>query len=166
MATAPLQITILEAIRAALGEIVAGPEYHFTIPAANVFIGRAQFDDSDPLPLISILEVPIPPEQLELSRGGPNVLAGRWELFVQGFIKDGPKASRFLTQDAYRLKQDVLTRLLKEREKLDVVGQPEGLFGVRNIEDINVGRGVVRPDDERSGVCFFWTPLTINLIGG
>lgn len=166
MPAEPIQMTILKAIRTSLGGIVAGAQYFNTITENQVYIGRAQFDDSDPLPLISILEVPIPPEQMPMSRGGAVILAGKWELFVQGFVKDGAKSERFLTQAAYELKQDVVTRLLEERRKLDVVGQPQGLFGVRNIEDIQVGRGVVRPDDERSGVCFFWTPLTINLVGG
>jgi hypothetical protein len=165
MPTEPVQITILENIRTALTEIVAGADYFNTLTADQVHVGRAKFDETDTLPFVSILEAPIPPEQMKTSKGGA-ILAGKWELFVQGFVKDGAKSEKFLTKDAYRLKQDVVTRLLQEREKLNVVGMPQKLFDVGNIEDIDVGRGVVRPDDERSGVCFFWTPLTINLVGG
>ena len=141
MPTEPEQINILEAVQTALLDIQAGATYFNSLTAANVHIGRATFDDSDELPFISILEVPIPPEQMRVSRGGGAILAGKWELFVQGFIRIPTAADNFPLRPAYRFKQDVVNRLLLERSKLDKVGQPEYLFGSKFIEDIEVGRG-------------------------
>jgi hypothetical protein len=168
----PIQVRILTALQEYLEtEIVEGDEYFFTL-AGQVHIGRMEFDDGDGLPLVSILEVPLPGEQWEIPRGAA-VTAGPWEMFVQGWTREEDKGTqrtdRFNTVNAYRLKQDITRALLKLKNRLDPhpsTGEPLGyVLGFKEIDNILVQRGTVRPDEERSGVCTFWTPLTLDLVG-
>lgn len=168
----PIHIRMLSELQTYLEtEIVAGDEYWFTL-AGQVHIGRMEFDDGDGLPLVSILEVPLPGEQMEVPRGA-NITAGPWEMFIQGWTLEEEngtsRTDRFNTKNAYRLKADVTKALLKLKNKLDPhpsTGEPLGyVLGFKEIENILVQRGTVRPDEERSGVCTFWTPLTLDLVG-
>lgn len=168
----PIHILMLSELQSYLEtEIVAGDEYWFTL-AGQVHIGRMEFDESDGLPLVSILEVPLPGEQTKVPRGA-NITAGPWEMFIQGWTLEEDngtnRTDRFNTKNAYRLKQDVTKALLKLKNLLDPhpsTGEPLGyVLGFKEIDDIIVHRGTVRPDEERSGVCTFWTPLTLDLVG-
>ena len=168
----PIQARMLTALQTYLEtEVVEGDDYFFTL-AGKVHVGRMEFDDSDGLPLVSILEVPLPGEQSEIPRGAA-VLAGPWEMFIQGWTLEEEngtlRTDRFNSLNAYRLKQDVTKALLKLKNVLDPhpsTGEPLGyVLGFREIENIRIQRGTVRPDDERSGVCTFWAPLTLDLVG-
>lgn len=164
MPDTPIQISVLEAIQDRLESITKGDEYHFTLKD-RVFVGRPVFDENDPIPMISILEVPLPPEQRMVPKGS-NLVSGKWELFIQGWVKEEDRNSKFLTKQAYCLKQDVQRALLRERKNFDRVGVADPLFGCREIQDFHLDRGVVRPDEERSTTAFFWMPLTIDLATG
>lgn len=131
----------------------------------RVHIGRTIFDDQDKLPLVSILEVPLPDDQRTPSfRSGFGNLSGKWDLVVQGWARDERNPSdRIHNRNVYRLRQDVHCALSIERAKLRIALDRPPLFGIRRIKDFIFDRGVVRPDDDRSDTSFFWFPLTIDL---
>jgi len=160
----PLQVTILRAMKETFeSKIVQGPNFHFTL-GPNCFIGRSRFSERDPLPMLSILEVPLPPEERRQTRQVGSSVSGKWELFVQGFVEDDEdRDTGFETRRAYCLRDDVLCVLQDERRKLTTHTRSEYIFGIKRISDIYFDRGVVRPDDERSATSYFWVPLTIDI---
>ncbi len=130
-----------------------GPEDHYH----RVKTGRAIFGDKDPLPMLSILEVPIPldqvvpPEDSSYSNGG-------WALLIQGFVKDDLINP---TRPAHRLMADVKKRLAWEKRRnrdFDILG-----MGENHITDMRIGAGVVRPPDEISAKAYFWLDLTLDI---
>lgn len=167
----PDELIILERLRTLLEEtVIEGADNGFGGTFFNtiqdcVYVGRPVFDDNDPVPLISILEVPLPDKQIKPpSRSGLGNLAGPWDLVVQGWAKnDRDPEDRIYNRETYCLRQDVHCALAQERRKLDRAINREPLFGIPRIKDFYWERGVVRPDDERSDTSFFWFPLTIEL---
>lgn len=165
----PTRVKILEAIQAGMErDIVAGPVYFNTL-VTKVFIGRTRFDSSDPLPYVTLLEVPVQPEQLQVERGQP-INAGRWELIIQGFCQEpSARDCRFLTRAAYELEQDVRCWLLSQVRPAR--GGPTSAvnvsypFGFKGITSAVVSRGVVLSDSEQSDVSTFYAPLTLHLAG-
>ena len=91
----PEELTILENLQRILEETViegadnqSGGKFFNTL-LGKVHVGRTIFDESDGLPLVSILEVPLPDEQrLPSIRGGFGNLSGKWDLVVQGWAPD------------------------------------------------------------------------------
>lgn len=167
----PLRLRILEAITAALDEIDGedGGYYHDLRPVAdplpgkpdNVqrrnFRGRVIFGDTDPLPMTSLLEVPLPPEQYPSAPSNPN-RHGPWELMVQGFVEDDFENP---TDPAQYLLADVIKRLaLEKRNMLET----DAMFGFDCITDLRFGVGVVRPPDEISSKAYFWLPITLEVV--
>ena len=160
MATEPLRLRILKAMTAALKEI--SPANGFaTDVQGNVFRGRVIFGENDPIPLLSILEVPIPldqtpaPTDSEFSSGG-------WEIMVQGFVTDDPENP---TDPAHLFMADVKKRLAQERRKALAMKSEEGIFGLGNfVTGMRIGAGVVRPPDEISAVAYFWLTVTLGMV--
>lgn len=132
-----------------------------TSMTGKVFRGRAWFGDKDPLPMISILEEPIPPEGLS----GPAEDTGTstpYTLIIQGFVKDDPDNP---TDPAHFLLADVKKALAAERKN---AGSAQGVFqfGTKYpmIQTLEIGSGVVRPPDELSAKAYFWLTLTLGLV--
>ena len=75
MATEPLRLRVLKAMTNALKEISVDNGYHTDLNE-QVYRGRVVYGENDPIPLVSILEVPIPLDQIpppvdsEFSSGG------------------------------------------------------------------------------------------------
>lgn len=159
--TDPLRLRILKALSAALEEISPDNGDYWTdlspspeVPR-RVFRGRVVFGDSDPLPMVSILEVPLPPDQFPSTSPNPNRF-GPWQLMIQGFLWDDENDP---TDPAQYLVADVVSRLAQERvKKYDSL-----ILGFECIDDINIGVGVVRPPDEISAKAYFWLPIDIVL---
>lgn len=160
----PFRLKLLRRICDALHEIdgpLGGYCYNL-LPTPEVpervFRGRVVFGDDDPLPMISILEAVLPPDQF--SAGAPDNpnRHGPWDLMIQGFVDDDHKNP---TDPAQFLLADVVSRLAKERNKVYRGG---GIFGFYNIERLDLGVGVVRPPDEISSKAYFWLPVTIVLV--
>lgn len=167
----PQELLILERLQALLEERVirgadneSGGQFHFSL-LGKVHVGRTVFDEKDGLPLISILEVPLPDEQRPNSpRSGFGNLSGKWDLVIQGWTRDErDPPDRIHNKDVYRLRQDIHCALAIERSKLQIPLDRPPLFGIRRIKDFTFERGVIRPDDDRSDTSFFWFPLTIDL---
>jgi len=168
----PFRLVILKRITAALGEINGEDGgYHNDMrpfPATKpdgtefmqdrVFRGRVIFGEDDPLPMISLLEVVLPPDQYPSSAPNPN-RHGPWDLMIQGFVYDDPENP---TDPAQYLLADVTKRLAQEMPK--VYDDDGGIFGFRAITKLTLGVGVVRPPDEISAKAYFWLPITLDLV--
>lgn len=129
----------------------------------KVFRGRAIFGDGDPLPMLSILEVPIPIDQRP-PPGDSTYSSGGWELMIQGFAVDDRENP---TDPAHVMLADVKQRLAEERKKLSwspALGPTTGVLGFgRLITDVRIGVGVVRPPDEVSAKAYFWLTFELDL---
>lgn len=128
--------------------------YQFDLSGA-VFRGRMRYGETDPLPMVSILEPPIPLDVIR-SSGANTKSSGDWELLIQGFVKDDKENP---TDPAHRLMAEVKHRLVMEKR----VASREGILGSHRIMEMHIGQGVVRPPDEVSGRAFFWLMLTLKL---
>lgn len=157
MADEVLRIRVLDALAADIASIRITDGYTHDLDASCVFWGRGIFGDKDPLPMISILEVPIPLDQI-VPPPDSSYSNGTWELLIQGFVKDDAKSP---TRPAHRLMADVKKKLaLTKRRNRDF-----DLFGMGNhITDIRIGTGVVRPPDEVSSKAYFWLNLSLDIV--
>lgn len=155
----PLRLLILKGMTAALAEITPAAGYQHDLsptpeyPQGRVFRGRTVFGDSDPIPMVSILETPIPPDQVKMPNNSPLV-TGLWELELQGWVEDDRQNP---TDPAYRLCADVKMRLAKA----NVEGMDGGVFGIKRCDRLEIGPGIVRPPDMTSDKANFW--LTIRV---
>lgn len=129
--------------------------------SGRVFRGRTVFGDKDPLPMLSLLEVPIPLDQL----GAPldsGLSSGGWELMVQGFLRDDRENP---TDPGHVLMADVKQCLALESKKANYIGRDDqGILGLgRQVSKMVIGPGVVRPPDEISAKAYFWLTITLDL---
>jgi hypothetical protein len=145
----------MKALTAALEEITVVNGYQHDLPG-RVFRGRVIFGERDPVPMVSILEVPLPLEQIVSPRDATES-AGGWDLMIQGFVEDDSKNP---TDPAHRLLADVKKRLALEKRRV-TAGE---VFGMNAISGIRIGPGVVRPPDEVSAKAYFWLSLVIEMV--
>lgn len=131
-----------------------------TLVVEKILRGRGIFGDNDPLPMISILEEPIAPENDMAPSDGTTGLSS-YDLMVQGFVKDDHTHP---TDNAHYLLGDVKRRLitLKEEERRD---DRVFRFGAKanTVTEVSFGNGVVRPADEISAVAYFWLRVSFEL---
>jgi hypothetical protein len=161
VATEPLRLRILKK----LSSIIETASFSYAYeenPAVDVslvgkvFRGRVIFGDSDPLPMVSILEVPLPLDQVPSPSESP-ASTGRWELLLQGFVEDDHLNP---TDPAHWLMAQVKAALATERRKM----RDFQLFDMgKHVLNIFVGPGVVRPPDEMSAKAYFWLTVTLEL---
>lgn len=155
-----IRLRILKALTAALEEVdfeYAGRSYSL---AGSVFRGRNRFGTNDPIPMISILEAPLPLDHLAPPVDA-TVQSGGWELVVQGFAPDDPKNP---TDPAYAFLAMVMKRFAEERRRADWDDPADGILGLgRFVTNMYIGTGVVRPPDEVSEKAYFWLSVTLDL---
>lgn len=152
----PFRLRVMKALTTALEEINPDNGYTYDL-RGKVFRGRDMFGDSDPLPLVSILEAIDEKAQMPTPEGGAE-LAGPWELLIQGFLDDD---IRHPTDPAYGLVADVRKRLVQER----VRERQYNILGMGGkVTDLRLSPGVVRPPDEVSAKAYFWLRLTLDLV--
>jgi hypothetical protein len=161
----PLRLQIQYNICDALREITPGNGYATDMSGTGddnkVFRGRLIFGDSDPVPMLSLLDVPIPVDQLPAPKDS-TASSGQWELMIQGFAVDDRTNP---TDPAHVLMADVKRRLSRERAKANYRGaDTNGIFGLgRYVTGIYIGSGVVRPPDEISAKAYFWLNMVLDL---
>lgn len=128
----------------------------------RVHRGRLYFGEETEMPFLSILETPIPVEQLPPATSSPLV-HGPWDLVLQGFVADNMQNP---TDPAHFLLADVRKALGIERKKRDHLGGPEnGILGLgQTVTDLYFGTGTVRPPDEVSASAYFWLTLTLDVV--
>ena len=177
--TLPFRLRVMHAITDALAEITPTNGYVSDLspfdpgdgsPMARVFRGRAWFGDSDPLPMVSVLEGSSPAEIMAEEPYETQSEDYEVVMIVQGFVnddKDNP------TDPAYVLMADVRRRLAAERKRRLPAASgrngidPFGLWtadGKNRVIDIRVGPGVVRPADDLSSKAYFWLSLKVRMV--
>lgn len=155
----PLRLRVLDSLTTCLQGITPANGYTNNLSEA-VFRGRVMFGDDDPLPLVSILETPVPIDQV-ISPEESTYNTGDWDLLIQGFVKDDPKNP---TDPAHFLLADVKKALAKERKRLDSA-RNKNILGMGKIVDrLEIGAGTVRPSDDISAVAYFWLRITLKIV--
>lgn len=162
----PLRLEIQKRLADALREITPANGYVMDFSGAEggddnrVFRGRNIYGDDDPVPMLSILESPIPLDQLP-SPVDSGLNSGQWELMVQGFVEDDPVNP---TDPAHVAMADVKKRLALEQKKTSARRDEDGPFGLlRAVTGITIGTGVVRPPDEVSAKAYFWLLFVLDI---
>ena len=155
----PLRLRVLEALTATLeqAQYFYRDDAQTTSLAGKVFRGRVLFGDTDPLPMLSILEAPLMPEQIP-SPPDSTDNAGGWDLLIQGFVDDDFENP---TDPAHYLMAVTKQRLAYEKAR----NRNFAILGLgKHVTDISWGAGVVRPPDEISAKAYFWLPVTLELV--
>lgn len=153
----PLRLRALKALSAALQEINPSNGYRFDLRDA-VFRGRDTFGNSDPLPMVSILESITERDVVQSPRGGATQMVP-WELLLQGWMADDDDHP---TDPAHHLLAAVKKRLVEERVKKQDGSGILGMCG--KIDEIKFSTGVVRPADEVSSKAYFWLKVELVLV--
>ncbi|QXV73594.1 hypothetical protein [Rhizobium phage RHph_X2_30] len=165
--TEPFRLRVMKALTACLQEVSIADGYHFDL-ADNVFRGRSLYGDNDPVPLISILEPPLPLDRAATPLNS-TVTTGPWDIIIQGFVKDDRDNP---TDPAHMAMADVKKRLAIEAARKQVLPErgfnPFGMNerGMKNrVEQIKIGAGVVRPPEEAvSTKAYFWLTLSLQIV--
>lgn len=160
----PFRLRVQKALTAALEQITPANGFvtdmsPFT-DTKRVLRGRVLFGEDDPLPMISILEEPVAPDN-ELAPEGGTSGTQSYDLMVQGFVNDDPENP---TDPAHILMADVKMRLVDlktDENHADRVFR----FGPKanTVIGVSFGGGVVRPADEVSAVAYFWLRVQLEL---
>ena len=157
----PFRLAVQKRLTEALEGITIANGFYTDIGPGKVFRGRLYYGDSDPIPMISILEEPLAAET-DLEPMGGTGGTTPYNLMVQGFVSDNQANP---TDPAHYLMADVkkvLARLNKERIATDrVLAFPEK---APTVLDIEFGGGVVRPPDDLSAKAYFWLRVTLSLV--
>lgn len=155
----PIRLETLKRMTDVLKEITILNGYATDLNG-QVYRGRGVYGNETPLPALSILEAPIPLDQLPSAKDNQS-LAGQWELIVQGWVTDD-RANP--TDPAHVLLADVKKRLAIERKKVDWDEPEQGIFGLgRSVTALYIGAGVVRPPEEISAKAYFWLTITLDM---
>lgn len=151
----PFRLRVLRALTAVIERVNPDNGYHFDL-RAKVFRGRIRFDQNDPIPMVSILEAPIPAEVAQ-SRGANSMSNGAWELLIQGFAQDDHENP---SDPAHHLMAEVKAVLVAERQS----ERGNNNLGMDNrVYEMFVGQGSVRPPEDTNGEAFFWLTLTLRV---
>lgn len=163
----PLRLEIQKRLSEMLREITPANGYVSDFSGAEgtddnkVFRGRAIFGEGDPVPMLSVLESPIPLDQLPAPEGS-GYSSGGWELMIQGFVEDDHLNP---TDPAQVAMADVKKRLAIESKKVLAMRQQDGPLGLLDvITKISIGTGTVRPPDEISAKAYFWLLIVLELV--
>lgn len=149
--------TVLEEIDGTLFGLTDEAGTALPTMAGRVKRGRLIFGDKDPIPMLSILEVPIPLDQI-VPPPDSSYSNGTWELLIQGFAKDDAENP---TDPAHVLMAATKKRLAGEKRK----NRDFNIFGMgKHITDMRIGAGVVRPPDEVSAKAYFWLNLSLDIV--
>lgn len=163
----PFRLRIQKAVGAAIAEITPANGYVNDFSAA-VFRGRMYFGDSDPCPMISILEPPIPIEAFTTPANAQSAPT-EYLLLIQGFVDDDADNP---TDAAHIAMAEVKKRLSQEQSRKQALPQrghnPFGLndeFMKNRVESLKIGAGVVRPPEPVvSNKAYFWLNLTLKIV--
>jgi hypothetical protein len=159
----PFRLRVLIALTDALRSITVANGYRHDL-ATSVFRGRDWFGADDPIPMLSILEQPLQPDQ-EV-RGDRSV--GDWELLLQGWVDDDPTHP---TDPGHRLMGDAKRCLIKEKNRLGEAGRTPNVLGMgpgrgqgNEVRSLSFGGGVVRPPETFvSAKAHFWLTVTLGV---
>ena len=156
----PFRLRVLKALTETLEAISTANGYQHDLNG-KVFRGRAVFGNSDPLPMISILEAISPQSESGMAPTDGQQIEN-WELLIQGFVEDDEQNP---TDPAYYLLADVKQCLSDARSMRDPATQARNILGMGNrVSELRFSQGVVRPADEVSDKAYFWLTLEIKAV--
>lgn len=160
MSNVPFRLLIQQKLAEILDGITSTGKYSYNLEG-RVFRGRNIFGDNDPIPLVSILEAPLPDEPRGMPAGGGHRLID-YDLYIQGWVdddKDNP------TDPAFYLASDVIKALSNERRKGSGNGVAPNLLGLgRRVVDIKIKDYTVRPAEEfASSYANFMLMVTLQI---
>lgn len=172
----PFKLLVLRALTACLKEVTPANGYTSDlsdfdpgdgVQSERVFRGRPWFGDSDPIPMVSVLEPIDEGDYLFATPADTGSGSYEWPLVVQGFVADDPAHP---TDPAYRLMRDVRRRLVREKLRkkpgmntTDPLGTSQfGLPGCR-VTDMKISTGKVRPADDTSAKAYWWLVVTLAI---
>lgn len=151
----PFRLRVLRNLTSIIENVNPSNGFHYDLRGC-VFRGRDTFGPEDPLPMVSILEAPIPLETI-LSRNTNTASSGDWELLIQGFVPDDPLNP---TDPGHHLMAEVKAVLVEDKRR----DRSRNMLNVGGrIAEMKVGQGSVRPADEASDKAFFWLTLTLKM---
>lgn len=157
MSKEPFRLRVLKNLTSVIERV--NPDNDFEHDLRNaVFRGRIRYGPKDPIPMVSILEAPIPLDVIPSRGPNPNS-SGPWELLIQGFVKDDSKNP---SDPAHHLMAEVKAVLAAEKLRRND-RQPDMLGMGGRVTEMLIGQGSVRPPDEVSDKAFFWLTLTLRL---
>lgn len=143
--TVPFRLRVVRALTAVLQGITKANGYNYDL-ADCVFRGRLIYGDNDPIPLVSILEAPLPDEP-NLTPASGTTWKGSWRFMIQGWVDDDKKNP---TDPAHFLLADVKKALAEERKNMIRPGRGNNLLGMGGrVTDLIIGACVVRPAEEQ-----------------
>lgn len=154
------RLRVLKALTDSLSKITPANGYAMDL-TGSVFRGRAYFGESDPLPMLSILEAPIQADP-NSSPQEAEAQTETWQLVIQGFLPDDKQNP---TDPAHYLMAAVKQVLAGERAKGGRRGGYNILgLGPDTVLDLRVGPGIVRPPDEISSKAYFWLSVYLDIL--
>lgn len=171
--TLPFKLQVLHALTDAFKTITPANGYQFNladfvdgdgVTVSRVYRGRPWFGDSDPIPMISILEAGDPFDIIVEAQSSASIAENDWQLNVQGFVYDD-KANP--TDPGYRLLADLRQCLAVEAARKINGRQPNPLgfgTGKNKVVSLRFGSGTVRPADDISSKAWLWLPVTLRIV--
>ena len=154
----PAKLTILRGLTDALKSIT--PDNGFVSDLSDfdpgdgvftprVYRGRAMFGESDPVPMLSVLEGIDSAEYVAEALPTTPFSEYWWPLIVQGWVKDDPENP---TDPAYLLLADVRKRLAVEAKRKTTDRTDPMIFGLscNLVRGLRFNTGIVRPANEIS----------------
>lgn len=165
----PLKLRILHALTNALKTISPTTGYQSDLSdfdpgdgemTSRVYRGRMWFGESDPLPMVSILESTVPGESVAEPPSHVPSIEYDWPLMIQGFVADDKNNP---TDPGYILMADV--RQLLATEATRKVFNDTLILGFPSTQviQLKIGTGTVRPADDVSAYAYFWLELEIRI---
>lgn len=155
---------IIQAIAAHLETVTVDNDYGFDLADA-VYIGRRSFGDSDPLPAVTLLEVPdvqVPGSRPESG----DAQTTDWEFFVQGFVRVADPNEPLA--DAYALMADVtkaLSAVIDPANNPRHGATPNNIYLVGGkVTRFDIGGFHVRQSDESPSHSNFYLRLRIGVV--
>lgn len=174
----PFKLSLLIALSDSMKQITVANGYHHdlkdvveadgvTIP--RVFRGRTWFGDTDPLPMLSMLEGVNPVEEVAEPPIVQPTAEYDWPITLQGWTIDDPLNP---TDTGHLLLADVRRRLAYEVERKmpgdpttrDILGMRSAGWVRNRVEALRFGSGVVRPADEVSNKTWFWLTVIPRIV--
>lgn len=165
MPSDPFRLTVLKAVTEQLKTVQPANGYMHDLSdmtdragrtVARVSRGRVRFGDSDPMPLVAILEDPRAIEATNAKDETP-IAANKLRLLIQGFVQDDKDNP---LDPAYHLSADAISALVRAKaDRFNILG-----MGGR-ITAISIGQPVHRPgQDEISSTAYFVFGVTLTMI--
>ena len=167
----PFRLRVLKAVTAQIKTVTPGNGYTFNLAdytdaagrtMPRVFRGRRHFSDSDPIPMVSILELPANIAPQENPRGAGPVRKNQMRLVIEGFVPDDMNNP---LDPAYHLGAAVIAQLVKAKTGANVYNIL-GLGGkMPCVGEMEIGAATpLVPEQNDSTVASFVRNLTLSLV--